>query len=182
MPSYCMCCVVRVFWLPCNFSNFSNRRLSLVMSHTFHIPSLLQSIVSVAGGQLHAYFWTKNTAYCLTGVQKVCRFIPTLLGGVSVAQQRCTVFCLIYRVAASTLEELVHLLLPVLPQLWRCELQGMGYSGSVFDSSIRAFVHAQQEHSSHAAWRCLCKCAMTGCQGQWLAAWCRPWSLCSLQS
>jgi hypothetical protein len=116
--------------------------------------NVLQSIVSVEGGQVHAHFWNKNAAYWHTGVQKVCRFIPTQQGCVSVAQQRCTITSLLHRVAASTLDASVHLLLPVLQQL-RHELGSMGYPPTIFDQSFRSFVHTQQEHSSHAAWRAL---------------------------
>lgn len=136
------------------FSCYQPAGLQLELERAGATVAILQSIVSVAGGELHAYFWNKNAAYQRTGVQKVCRFIPTHQGGVVVAQQRSTVSSLVHRVAASTLDISVHLLLPVLQQL-RCELQGMGYPGSIFDHSLRSYVHTQQQHSPFAAWHSL---------------------------
>jgi hypothetical protein len=136
------------------FECYQPAGLQLELERAGLTVAVLQSIVSVACGEVHAYFWNKNAAYRLTGVQKVCRFIPTQQGCVSVAQQRCTVTSLLHRVAASTLEVSVPMLLPVLLQL-RYELESMGYPGSIFNHSIRSFVHRQQGYSTHAAWRAL---------------------------
>lgn len=136
------------------FSCYQPAGLQLELERAGLIVTVLQSVVSVATQQLHAYFWNKNADFQRTGTQKVRRFIPCAEGCVSRAQQRCAISGMLHRVAASTLLESLPLLQPVLAQL-RLELHHLGYHSSLFDQAVRSFVHTQQYSSSHAAWHAL---------------------------
>ena len=64
----------------------------------------LQSTVCVRGGtEIEAWFWNKNADIAISGVQKVCRFLPCNPSCMSLQQQMAVVMGLLFRVSASTL-------------------------------------------------------------------------------
>jgi hypothetical protein len=129
---------------------------------------ILQSIVSVLGGQLHAWFWNKNAQYVETGIQHVCRFLPPATANLSAKEQRAVVSSLLHRVAASTAHQSIPKLTGVLQQLM-AELTGIGFTPKLVQLAVRKFVHAQKHtmvwHAWHKVWKQLL-CLSAGKRGQ----------------